>query len=69
MRTRWVLASSLGSLGLALLVSEYYDLSLERAALLAPVIVLSFAAVAGLVLLWGRIALESLRPGRRRRPG
>jgi hypothetical protein len=38
---------------------------LERAIYLAPIIVVGFAAVAGLLLLWGKIALSSLRESRR----
>jgi hypothetical protein len=40
---------------------------LARAAYLAPVIVVGAAAVLGLVILWGRVALESLRESRRPR--
>ena len=38
-----------------LLVVWLTDLSFERAALLAPVLVVGVAAAAGLVVLWGRI--------------
>jgi predicted neutral ceramidase superfamily lipid hydrolase len=38
---------------------------LERAIYLAPVIVVGVAAVAGLLLLWGKVALSSLREARR----
>jgi predicted neutral ceramidase superfamily lipid hydrolase len=38
---------------------------LERAAYLAPVIVVAFAAVVGLVILWGKVAYQSLRETRR----
>lgn len=37
----------------------------ERAVYLAPVILVGFAAVAGLVLLWGKVAVQSLRESRR----
>lgn len=37
------------------------DLSFERAVLLAPVLVIGLAAVAGLVVFWGRVGWESLR--------
>ena len=37
----------------------------ERAVYLAPVIVIGFAAVAGLLILWGKVALQSLRESRR----
>ena len=36
----------------------------EKAAFLAPVIVVAGAAAVGLVLLWGKIALSSLRESR-----
>ncbi|MES1247350.1 MAG: hypothetical protein ABUS54_06735 [Actinomycetota bacterium] len=38
---------------------------LERAIYLAPVIVVGFAAVAGLLVLWGKVAIQSLRESRR----
>jgi hypothetical protein len=37
------------------------DLSFERAILLAPVLVIGLAAVAGLFVFWGRVGWESLR--------
>jgi hypothetical protein len=40
------------------------DLSFQRAALLAPVLVIGLGAVAGLVLFWGRIGWDSLRRSR-----
>jgi hypothetical protein len=40
---------------------------LERAVYLAPVLVVCAAAVLGLLLLWGKIALNSLRESRRPR--
>jgi small basic protein len=38
---------------------------LERAVYLAPVIVIGFAALAGLLLLWGKVAAQQLRETRR----
>ena len=38
---------------------------LERAIYLAPVLVVGGAAVVGLVILWGKVALSSLRESRR----
>jgi hypothetical protein len=38
---------------------------LERAVYLAPVIVIGFAALAGLLILWGKVALQHLRETRR----
>lgn len=40
------------------------DLSFQRAALLAPVLVIGVGAVAGLVVFWGRIGWDSLRRSR-----
>ena len=40
---------------------------LERAAYLAPVIVVGVAAAAGLLILWGKVAYQSLRETRRPR--
>ena len=40
------------------------DLSFERAALLAPVLVIGLGAVAGLVVFWGRIGWDSLSRSR-----
>jgi hypothetical protein len=40
------------------------DLSFQRAALLAPVLVIGVGAVAGLLLFWGRIGWESLSSSR-----
>jgi hypothetical protein len=37
------------------------ELSFERAILLAPVLVIGLAAVAGLIVFWGRVGLDSLR--------
>src|SRR5262249_62217182 len=43
--------------------------SFEKTAFLAPVIVVGGAAAVGLVLLWGKIALSSLREARHPRRG
>jgi hypothetical protein len=40
---------------------------LEKAVYLAPVIVVGGAAAVGLVILWGKVALQSLRESRRPR--
>lgn len=59
------------------LISAYaFELSLERAVLLAPVLVIGFGVVAGLCIFWAKVALMHIRgddtlPGRPRkqRPG
>jgi hypothetical protein len=40
------------------------NLSFQRAILLAPVLVIGIAAVAGLVVFWGRVGWDSLRRSR-----
>ena len=40
---------------------------LERAVYLAPVIVVGFTALAGLLILWGKVALQQLRESKRPR--
>jgi formate hydrogenlyase subunit 3/multisubunit Na+/H+ antiporter MnhD subunit len=40
------------------------DLSFARAILLAPVLVIGLAAVAGLIVFWSRVGWESLRQTR-----
>lgn len=71
MRLPLVLVSALASVALVALATVVLDLSFSRAALLAPVIVLSAGAVVGLLVLWGKAAFEPLRGrhGRERDPG
>ena len=66
MSPRLIAVSALVAIGLVLLVSWWFDMSLERAAVLAPVIVVAFGAAAGVAVLWTRVALETVR--RRRVP-
>jgi hypothetical protein len=40
------------------------NLTFQRAVLLAPVLVIGLAALAGLVVFWGRVGLDSLRRAR-----
>jgi hypothetical protein len=47
--------------GLVLLTVWLFDIKLERAAVLAPVLVVVAGAVAGLVVLWTKIGWESLQ--------
>jgi hypothetical protein len=64
--TKAALASGLVTAGLVLLVVWLFEVSLDRAAVLAPVIVVAFGAAAGVLVLWTKIGWESLQ--RRRRP-
>lgn len=66
MSTKAALASGLVTAGLVLAVTWAFDISLSRAALLAPVIVVAVGAAAGVAVLWAKVGWESLR--RRQRP-
>jgi hypothetical protein len=59
------LAASLAVTTLVVLAVWLTDLSFQRAILLAPVLVIGVAAVAGLLVFWGRVGWESLRRSRR----
>ncbi len=63
MSLRAALVSGVVTAGLVLLVVWLFELPLERAAVLAPVLVVVFGAAAGLVVLWTRAGWESLRRG------
>ena len=54
----------LAVLGLVAVTAWALSWPLEKAVYLAPVIVVGGAAAVGLVLLWGKIALNSLRESR-----
>ncbi len=49
------------SLGLTLLAAWVFEWPFEKAALLSPVIVVAAGAAAGLIVLWARVAWESIR--------
>ena len=66
MSFRAAVASGLVTAALVLLAVGMFELSLERAAILAPVLVVVFGAAAGLVVLWTKVGWEALQ--RRRRP-
>jgi hypothetical protein len=51
--------------GMVILTAWFMAWPLERAVYLAPIIVIGFAAAIGLVILWGKVAIESLRQSRR----
>jgi hypothetical protein len=56
-----IVVATAACLGLTALVAWLLGWPFARAAYLAPVIVASLGAVAGLVVLWTRVAWESLR--------
>jgi hypothetical protein len=60
-----VLASLAACAGLTALAAWMLDWSFQRAAMLSPVIVLVAGAAAFLVVLWTRVAWESIRSRRR----
>jgi amino acid transporter len=66
MSSKALVASGLVTAALVLLVVGVFEVSLERAAVLAPVIVVAFGAAAGLIVLWAKVGWEALQ--RRRRP-
>lgn len=53
--------------GLVVLTSLIMGWPLERAVYLAPVIVVATAALLGLLILWGKVAAQSLRESKRPR--
>jgi hypothetical protein len=53
-------AASVAVTVLVLVTVWISDLSFERAVLLAPVLVIGLAAVAGLLVFWGRVGWDSL---------
>jgi hypothetical protein len=66
MSVRAAVASGLVTAALVLLAVGVFELSLERAAILAPVLVVVFGAAAGLIVLWTKVGWEALQ--RRKRP-
>jgi hypothetical protein len=61
MSPRATLLSGAVTAGLVLLVVWLFDLSFDRAAVLAPLIVVAAGAAAGLLVLWTRVGWESIR--------
>ena len=59
-----LLGASAAVTALVVLAVWLTDLSFQRAALLAPVLVIGVGAVAGLVVFWGRTGWDSLRRSR-----
>ena len=66
MRLSFVVAATAGTFALVGLAILLFDLSLERALLLAPAIVICLGAAMGLLVVWGKAALEPLRRRRAR---
>jgi hypothetical protein len=64
-RAPLIAASCAVCVGLVFLVSWWFDMSLGRAVILAPVIVVSFGALAALIVLWTRVALDPIIRRRR----
>jgi len=64
--TRAAIASGLVTAALVLAVVWVFEISLSRAAVLAPVIVVALGAAAGVAVLWAKVGWESLQ--RRERP-
>jgi hypothetical protein len=61
MRLRLVFGSAIACVAAVAIAALVFELRFERAVVLAPVIVVSAGALAGLIVLWVRIAWESLR--------
>ncbi len=61
MGVRAIAISTLVCVGLVVASAAFTDLTLERAAVLAPVLVISVGAIAFLIILWGKVAYESWR--------
>jgi hypothetical protein len=59
--TRAAIVSGFVTAGLVLAVVWVFQMSLSRAALLAPVIVVCAGAAAGVVVLWAKVGWEALR--------
>jgi ATP/ADP translocase len=66
MRVRLAVVVVLVCAGLIALSAWVLDWSFERAAILSPVVIVVAGAVAFLLVLWTRVAWESLRSRRRR---
>ncbi len=67
MSARRIVLAGAGALALVLLTAWLFRMPLEKAAVLAPVIVATAGATVAVFALWTRIALDSLR--RQRHPG
>ena len=61
MSTRAAIVSGFVTAALVLAVVWVFEISLSRAALLAPVIVVCAGAAAGVLVLWAKVGWEALR--------
>ena len=61
MTARAVAISLAVTLGLAFAAAAVYDIPLENALVLAPVLVISAGLVGGLVVIWWKAARDNLR--------
>jgi hypothetical protein len=60
-RVRTVVAAAVACVGLTALAAWVFAWSFEKAASLSPIIVVAAGAIAGLLVLWTRIAWESIK--------
>ena len=58
------MAASVAVTAIVLVTVWVSDLSFQRAILLAPVLVIGLAAVAGMAVFWGKVGWESLSKSR-----
>ena len=65
-QTRITIGATVAAGVIVPLAAVAFDMSIERAVLLAPVLVASVGIVAGLVIFWGKVALHQWRGGDRR---
>jgi hypothetical protein len=65
-RPKLVVGSAIACVASVAIAAFVFELRLERAIVLAPVIVVCFGALIGLFALWTRVAWESIK--RRRHP-
>jgi NADH:ubiquinone oxidoreductase subunit 6 (subunit J) len=66
-RTFRLSAALLAVFGLVVATALIMGWPIERAVYLAPVIVVAVAALIGLLILWGKVAVQSLRESKRPR--
>ena len=60
-QTKITFGATAAAVAIVLLATVVFDLSIERAILLAPVLVAAVGIIAGLAIFWGRVALHQWR--------